>query len=845
MMTVPDDIAKEEAGNDYSWAPLFKEIAHRLLDYEDRQPELVALLKKVGITSGLEDRDGEKKFELQEIDPFTFFSLFMKYGEKKRWECFTRLQKEWQLHLKEELKAGFNGVPSAQAQKVWLFSFKDTRQPADIPTLWRFFKKALSGTLEAGDLQEVVAIRQVGKAKITQNLFYIDPENYLPIDSQTIPYLKARGIPTEFNSYQEYQAILDQVRSQIKKPFYVISADAWLENHQSGESSRQDNVLVIENGKRIFKVSHGPGEISEEAFRTFIDKQVIVVHRDTKAKGRSTRSQGEIFSDEASVGDYFYLCRGNDRFVLLGKITSLASPCQWENWGEEGWLERSYEIIKMPTTGASYEGPNRWWTPKHNSTFIEINPESFGEANDRLFKPYFDIEIALEKTSSPGIKKSGNMKDLNLILFGPPGTGKTYKLKNEFFSIFTDYQKTQTQQEFFEELVADLAWWQVISVVMLDLQEAKVNEIHDHPLLQAKYRGSNNKTPKNTIWSWLQRHTKQDCPNVNFTKRDQPQFFWKDEKGNWSIDKEIARTETPEFFEILDKYKNYQPKQTVKKRYIFTTFHQSFSYEDFIEGIKPKMESEEQTEGDIAYEIQPGVFQQICREAEKDQSNDYAIFIDEINRGNIANIFGELITLIEEDKRLGAKNEIKVILPYSKKEFGVPPNLHIIGTMNTADRSVEALDTALRRRFAFKPVYPEPQLLKNLHDLFDEPLDLERMLKTINDRLEKLLNIDHTIGHSYFLTLEASTSPLDDLKVIFVNKILPLLQEYFYGDFEKIGMVLGDSFIKAKKYKGDQTKIKFGKGFTSVQYDFEDKKVYEFTDSNDWTVATFQSIYEE
>ncbi len=182
-------------------------------------------------------------------------------------------------------------------------------------------------------------------------------------------------------------------------------------------------------------------------------------------------------------------------------------------------------------------------------------------------------------------------------------------------------------------------------------------------------------------------------------------------------------------------------------------------------------------------------------EVEKVEKN-YVLIIDEINRGNVSQIFGELITLIEEDKRLGKDEALEVTLPYSREKFGVPPNLYIIGTMNTADRSVEALDTALRRRFSFEEMPPKPEVIREEGKLKEkggklEDIDLVQLLTKINDRIEKLLDKDHQIGHSYFM----SVATLPDLKAAFHNKILPLLQEYFFGDFGKIALVLGKMFF--------------------------------------------------
>ena len=202
------------------------------------------------------------------------------------------------------------------------------------------------------------------------------------------------------------------------------------------------------------------------------------------------------------------------------------------------------------------------------------------------------------------------------------------------------------------------------------------------------------------------------------------------------------------------------------------------------------------------------------------------MIIDEINRGNIAQIFGELITLLEEDKRDGAANSLSVKLPYSKTIFTIPSNLYIVGTMNTADRSVEALDTALRRRFAFEEMMPKPAVIEEvLQDKNKwEDIRISDILTTINQRIEILVDRDHLIGHSYFLSLkEAEPEEMEDALIhIFVDKIIPLLQEYFYNDYVKIGMVLGKGFIKIKE---SQT-LTFADFEDSLDADYSEKKTY-------------------
>ena len=249
----------------------------------------------------------------------------------------------------------------------------------------------------------------------------------------------------------------------------------------------------------------------------------------------------------------------------------------------------------------------------------------------------------------------------------------------------------------------------------------------------------------------------------------------------------------------LERYKTLQKDG----RIVFVTFHQSYGYEEFIQGLRPIVEKNEGVGNSITYEVIPGVFKKLCDEAKENTEENYVMIIDEINRANISKVFGELITLLEESKRLGGKTPFSVKLPnYLKnnvcdennigEDFSVPSNLYVIGTMNTADRSIALLDTALRRRFHFEEMTPDYSILSK--DV--EGINLQKMLETINSRIEKVYDRDHMIGHAYFF--EKTT--FKEIQTVFKRQIIPLLTEYFYDDFRKIIYVLNDkkyeSFIK-------------------------------------------------
>lgn len=249
-----------------------------------------------------------------------------------------------------------------------------------------------------------------------------------------------------------------------------------------------------------------------------------------------------------------------------------------------------------------------------------------------------------------------------------------------------------------------------------------------------------------------------------------------------TIDPEFNIYQDKIYQDYLDKFNELKKEGKIQ----FTTFHQSYGYEEFIEGIKPETKNNQ-----VFYDVKPGIFKQFCDKANADSDNSYVFIIDEINRGNISKIFGELITLIESSKRKRAKEQMSVILPYSGEEFSVPNNVYILGTMNTADRSIALMDTALRRRFEFIEMLPDTSIVRDNNIKVDE-IDIAVMLEIMNKRIEVLYDREHTLGHAFFMELNwEKNRNIVNLGKIFKNKIIPLLQEYFYEDYEKIMAVLG------------------------------------------------------
>ena len=554
----------------------------------------------------------------------------------------------------------------------------------------------------------------------------------------------------------------------------------------------------------IWKVSHGKNDITPKQSEWLEQHNYLTVHKSTP------KSQGEKFQNSLSIGAVVNLSRSGDVIALVRVVSACIE--EKDTPLDEGWLFKRYECIKKLSEPKAYKSEfMKGWTPNYNGTIFQVPENQYEEFEQNILTPFYDItlkglnKLLLDKTSSEQVICSSqdstvvNISPLNQILYGPPGTGKTF-------------------------------------------------------------------------------HTIEAA-----VKAAEPEFYQK-----LQIDSLIGATQEQRA-QLQSKFKELSDS----KRIHFVTFHQSYGYEEFVEGLKAECNDE----GQISYCVEAGIFKQICQDAKSsnaehqqfdsaleklkelcsDEQNPlrvktsnksefdvvyrggktflldpvsagkscgysaslenikklyltgnkdgiynisyvrglleymrehlnlspisqhekqvqpYVLVIDEINRGNISKIFGELITLIEPSKRKGAEEALEVTLPYSGDTFSVPDNLYIIGTMNTADRSLALMDTALRRRFDFVEMMPKPELFKNRKI---RNIDLTKLLTTLNKRIEVLYDREHTLGHAFLFPVyneQDEDKAFELLKAAFKNKIIPLLEEYFFDDWNKIRLVLGDN----------------------------------------------------
>lgn len=384
---------------------------------------------------------------------------------------------------------------------------------------------------------------------------------------------------------------------------------------------------------------------------------------------------------------------------------------------------------------------------------------------------------------------------VNIIYTGVAGTGKTYQLL-QIAKQYTDYLPTPDKAQLLAQLLHDLSWREVLCLILLDFKHqhrelVKVPEILSHEFFMAKAaQNERDKHLSNTAWSVLQMHSPIDSKTVDYKNRSSQAYFDKDNSGGWFLLPESL----PLLSELSAQLMEYHQLQTdhstiTKPRFSMVSFHQAYGYEEFVEGIRPVVGANAQ--GQISYNIQDGAFLQLCQRAENDPEQRYAMLIDELNRANVSRVFGELLSLIEPDKRSGQAYAMQVSLAYSGRPFSVPVNVDIYATMNTQDHSLSPLDLAMRRRFRFIDCPPRPELLAKInvisdddnrrndknHDHHLDEIDLGRLLMGLNQRIIETLGSDAQLGHAFFCAVET----IAQLQTVLIEQVIPQLAQVAGG----------------------------------------------------------------
>ncbi|EPV6054943.1 AAA family ATPase [Campylobacter jejuni] len=469
------------------------------------------------------------------------------------------------------------------------------------------------------------------------------------------------------------------------------------------------------------------------------------------------------------------------------------------------------------------------------------------------FSNVFVLNYLLLANNLIKVKKMIQNIPLNQILYGPPGTGKTYHTIDKALEIlgenlesrdekkakfdeyvrkgqivFTTFHQSYGYEEFVEGIKPIIDNDENSQEVKYDVKDGIFKELCEKAL-------DNYKVSLLTQEEFVKSEDLENKIEIFLDELvDQQKFIEKIQSGGFKLE------EYNEKYRIITDDTNANLYLNLE---IFKTLLEN--KDKIINGrsIKQILNNKHRRQIDSYYFQLVKLFKEREQDykvdnnpSEKPELKPYIIIIDEINRGNVSKIFGELITLIEPSKRIGEKEELKVTLPYSGEKFGVPKNVYIIGTMNTADRSITSLDTALRRRFEFLEMMPDVSKLS----MDCEGINLQELLKAINTRIEYLLDREKTIGHAFFVSVEN----LEDLKKVFQNKIIPLLQEYFYNDYALINEVLNDNGMIFEDKKDDKYLQKI-KNLDSVNSERSIYNIASFDDKIWDKIEIYQAIYND
>ncbi|WP_149348930.1 McrB family protein [Pedobacter sp. BS3] len=787
-----------------------------------------------------------------------YIDILAKNGEPDevyKYLAISTFQKNWNLEADDfyqMFRTSFSKVSNLLYQNSWGFIEKSAQNfPEETREMFRNLYDESVEIAQRIKTFQVESEKLLPKVRQTLNRTNINAQQ----DERTISVYLAFRFPEKYMLYKAdyYKNFCDQLNIKAKK-----SGERFLHLQELANQIIEESLLDDENFINTYRKFYQKPDWEDKYL--MIQNILYVVFRDFKEtdlvnllKDFDRKDLEEYYEFLDKIIEKFGLQQNDQRLVfnfrnkkfivftigqryILRVNNSKSTELTFGAISTEGFTERY----------SNFDGnPKAYWNG--TNTISEINNHQikvfdaveqvlnrtqisgYSKYNKKeLEQMAFDVDFRNEilnqldnqtTTEKPmEITKFDKKTPLNQILFGAPGTGKTYNTKRIAVEIING-KKARTREEInaeYENLVnakqivfttfhQSLSYEDFIEGIKPETSDGNVTYEVKDGIFKSLCQNAN---PKNTVsfenaYEKLQQKLAENEIIELKTPTDKTFSITLNKNGNLSLMTGSKREKQG----VLTKEKLLQQ---LNGKEVF------IGWEGYFKGVINHLKSE--------FNFNPET---------TENTKNYVLIIDEINRGNVSAIFGELITLLEEDKRKGNKEQTEVTLPYSNDKFSVPNNVYVIGTMNTADRSVEALDTALRRRFSFTEMQPNPEILL---DSEYRDVDLKKLLETINQRIEVLIDKDHQIGHSYFIGIQN----LDDLKLVFKDKIIPLLEEYFYGDFGKIGLVLGGNFI----FQEENT-AKFPKNFTYENDFLEDKKVFRFTSFDNWNEQTFISVYED